>query len=207
MVKSLLSEADAREVETAVGRLESQTAAEVVVAVVPQSGVYWHGRVLLSVMWALGAGFAFLYFEPWRHPALALLCQIVVGGSTFALSGVGWFQRRLISPAAASRAVHARAFQLFAERGLQATRGHTALLIFVSELERRVVLLGDRTLNGELGQRGWDEHVALLVGHIRAGQARAGLLAVLERLTPQLAALAPRATDDENELPDAVLRS
>jgi putative membrane protein len=103
--------------------------------------------------------------------------------------------------------VHARAFQLFAERGLQGTRGRTALLIFVSELERRVVLLGDRTLNAELGQRGWDEHVEVLVRHIRAGQARAGLLEVLERLTPQLAALAPRAADDENELPDSVLRS
>src|SRR6185295_18618317 len=99
----------------------------------------------------------------------------------------------LISPAEASRAVQARAFQLFAERGLQGTRGRTALLIFVSELERRVVLLGDRTLNVALGQRGWDEHVELLLRHIRAGQARVGLLAVLERLTPQLAALAPRA--------------
>jgi putative membrane protein len=207
MVKSLLSESDAREVEAAVGRVESQTAAEVVVAVVPQSAVYWQGRVLLSATWALAAGFAFLHFEPWQKPELALLCQIVGGGLAFALSGIGWVQRRLISPAAASRAVHARAFQLFAERGLQGTRDRTGLLIFVSELERRVVLLGDRTLNTELGQRGWDEHVALLVQHLRGGQARVGLLAVLERLAPQLTALAPRASDDENELPDTVLRS
>ena len=207
MVKSLLSEADARDVETAVGRVESQSAAEVVIAVVPQSGEYWQGRVLLSVMWALAAGFAFLHFAPWRQPALALLLEVGVGGLGFAFSGLAWLQRRLVSPAAANRAVNARAFQLFAERGLQGTRGRTALLIFVSELERRVVLLGDRTLNAELGQRGWDEYVELLVRHIRAGQLRAGLLEVLERLTPQLAALAPRAADDENELPDAVLRS
>jgi putative membrane protein len=163
--------------------------------------------VLLAVLWGLGAGFAFLHFEPWREPALALLVELLVGLSAFALSGVWWLQRLLISAALAQRAVHARAFQLFAERGLQGTRGRTGLLIFVSELERRVVVLGDRTLHEQVGQRGWDEHVELLLQHIRAGQARTGLLEVLARLTPQLALLAPRAPDDENELPDSVLRA
>ena len=207
MVKSLLSEADAREVEAGVARAESQTGAEVVVAVLPQSGDYWAGRVLLSAAWALGAGLAFLHFEPWREPKLSLLVELVVGAAVFLLSRLAPLQRPLIGAGAAERAVHARAFQLFAQRGLQGTRGRTALLIFVSELEHRVVLLGDRTLDAQLGQRGWDEHVARLVQNIRAGQARAGLLDVLERLAPQLAALAPRDHDDENELPDAVLRS
>ena len=207
MVTSLLSEADAREVEAAVARAESQSAAEIVVAVLPQSREYWAGRVLLSVTWALGAGLAFLHFEPWREPMLALLVEVVVGAAVFGLSGFAWLQRWLVAPRAAQLAVNARAFQLFAERGLQGTRGRTALLIFVSELERRVVLLGDRTLDRQVGQRGWDEHVERLLQHIRAGQARVGLLEVLERLGPQLAALAPREHDDENELPDAVLRS
>jgi putative membrane protein len=207
MVKSLLSETDAREVEAAVARVESQSAAEVVVAVLPQSGDYLSGRVLLSVAWALGAGLSFLHFEPWRDPKLSLVLELAVGLLVFALSRLPLVQRWLIGPRAAQRAVNARAFQLFAERGLQGTRGRTALLIFVSELERRVVLLGDRTLDAKLGQQGWDEHVARLVQHIRSGQARVGLLDVLERLAPQLAALAPREHDDENELPDAVLRA
>jgi putative membrane protein len=108
---------------------------------------------------------------------------------------------------AATHAVRARAFQLFAERGLYGTRGRTALLIFVSELEHRVVLLGDQTIHAELGQTGWDEQVALLVRHIREGRLRDGLLAVLDQLTPHLSAVAPRAADDQNELPDAVLRN
>jgi len=207
MVKSLLSDPDAREVEAAVARAESQSAAEIVIAVLPQSREYWSGRVLLSVTWALGAGLAFLHFEPWREPMLALALELVVGVLVFVLSGLRPLQRWLVSPRVAEQAVHARAFQLFAERGLQATRGRTALLIFISELERRVVLLGDRTLDAQVGQRGWDEHVARLVQRIRANQARVGLLEALERLAPQLAGLAPREADDENELPDAVVRS
>jgi putative membrane protein len=206
MVTSILSEADAREVEAAIGRVEAQTAAEVVVAVLPQSREYWRGRVLLGLAWALGSGSAYLWLEPWGEPALVLVVEVVVGALAFALSGLGPLRRWLISATSAERAVQARALQLFAERGLHGTRGRTALLVFVSELERRVVLLGDRALNEELGQSGWDEQVDLLLGHIRAGRAREGLLAVLEQLTPHLAKLAPRPDDDVNELPDAVLR-
>ena len=207
MVTSLLSEADAREVEAAVARVESQTAAEVVIAVVPQSHDYWQGRVLLAAAWALASGFVFLYLEPWREPAFALLLEVLVGALVFALSGKLGLARLPISGRTAERAVNARAFQLFAERGLHGTRGRTALLVFVSELERRVVILGDRTLHDEVGQGGWDEYVALLLEHIRAGQARVGLLAVLEALAPRLKSVAPRADDDQNELPDAVLRA
>ena len=206
MVRSMLSEADAREVEAAVARVESQSAAEVVVAVLPRSHDYWHGRVLLAVAWAVAAGMAFLFFEPWREPMLALAVELVVGSATFALAPWSSVGRWFVSARAAEHAVHARAFQLFAERGLQGTRGRTALLIFVSELERRVVLLGDRTLHDQVGQHGWDEYVKALVEQLRAGQARVGLLQTLERLAPQLATLAPRNADDENELPDAVLR-
>jgi putative membrane protein len=207
MVKSLLSEADAREVEAAVKRVEAQSAAEVVVAVLPQSREYWQGRVLLAVLWGLGAGLAFLVLEPWQEPIYALAIEVLVGVGAFALGGFLPLQRRLFSAEVARQAVQARAFQLFAERGLQATSGRTALLIFVSELERRVVLLGDRRLHAEVGQQGWEEHVARLLEHIRAGHARAGLLEALERLGPQLAAVAPRLPNDENELPDAVLRA
>jgi putative membrane protein len=207
MVKSLLSEADAREVEAAVTRVEGGSAAELVVAVVPRSADYWQGRVVLAVAWALAAGFAFLHFAPWHEPALALGLEVLVGLLAFGISGAPTLRRVLVPPGAAAQAVQARAFQLFAERGLHATRARTALLIFVSELEHRVVLLGDHTIHDRLGQAGWDEYVQLLVSYIRRSECKAGLLEVLARLEPQLAAVAPREHDDVNELPDAVLRS
>lgn len=207
MVRSLLSDADAREVEAAVARVEAQSAAEIVVAVLPQSQEYWPARVVASIAWALAAGFAFLHFEPWRDPALSLVVELLIGGVTYALLGLPALKRLLLRGDAATHAVRARAFQLFAERGLYGTRGRTALLIFVSELEHRVVMLGDHSIHAELGQSGWDEEVALLVRHIREGKLRQGILAVLDDLAPHLARVAPRAADDVNELPDAVVRS
>ena len=206
MVTSLLSDADAREVEAAIGRVERGTSAEVVVAVVPQSGEHWRGRVLVSLAWSLSAAFAVLEFLPRKPPALALLLEVAVGLGSFLVLRWAPLQRWLVSPAAAERAAHARAFQLFAEHGLHGTQGRTALLIFVSELERRVVLLGDATIHAQLGQAGWQAEVQRLVGRIRECRLRDGLLEVLAELEPRLSAVAPRKPDDANELPDAVLR-
>ena len=206
MVTSLLSDADAREVEAAVARVESGTAAEVVVAVVPQSADHWRGRLLVSLAWAMAAAFCVLEFWPAHGPAIALGVELLVGVSSFFALGWQPLLRWLVSPRAAQGAAHARAFQLFAERGLYGTKGRTALLIFVSELERRVVLLGDATIHAQLGQAGWTEEVQRVIRRIREGRLKDGLLEVLADLEPRLAAAAPRQADDSNELSDAVIR-
>src|SRR3954465_5514885 len=206
MVTSLLSDADAREVEAAVTRVERGRAAALVVAVVPQSGEHWRGRLLVSLAWAMAAAFCVLEFLPWRSPAVGLLIELVVGGLSFSVLSWQPLQRWLVSPRAAQEAAHARAFQLFAERGLYGTKGRTALLIFVSELERRVVLLGDATIHAQLGQAGWTEEVQRIISRIREGRLKDGMLEVIADLEPRLAAAAPRQADDSNELPDAVIR-
>jgi len=206
MVSSLLNDADAREVEAAVTRVELRTAAELVVAVLPRSADHWQGRLLVSLAWALAGAFAVLEFAPQRASVWALLVELGVGAFSFWALGWSPLQRWLVSPVAASRAAHARAFQLFAERGLYGTQGRTALLIFVSELERRVVLLGDAAIHAQLGQAGWDAEVSRLIGRIRERRLRDGLLEVIADLEPRLAQVAPRKPDDVNELPDAVLR-
>ena len=206
MVRSLLSEADAREIEAAVARVERSTAAELVVAVLPQSAEHFRGRLLVAVAWGLAAAFAVLEFLPARGAWWPLLAETAIGTLSFLALAWPALQRWLVSPAAAERAARARAFQLFAERGLYGTRGRTALLIFVSELERRVVLLGDAAIHAELGQAGWDAEVQRLLSRIRERRLRDGLLEVIAELEPRLALAAPRQPDDVNELPDAVLR-
>jgi putative membrane protein len=206
VVTSLLSDADAREVEAAVTRVENGTAAELVVAVVPRSADHWHARILVSLAWAMAAAFCVLEFLPGRTPVLALLVQLSIGVLSFFVLGWQPLQRWLLSPGAAEQAARARAFQLFAERGLYGTKGRTALLIFVSELERRVVLLGDAAIHAQLGQAGWTEEVQRIIRRIREGRLKDGLLEVLAELEPRLAAAAPRQIDDSNELPDAVIR-
>lgn len=206
MVTSLLSETDAREVEAAIARVERATSAQLVVAVVPQSGEHWRGRLLVSLGLGFSAAFAFLTYLPARPPVWALAIEAGVALLSFVLLRAPAIQRWLVPPRDAEEAAHRRAFQLFGERGLYGTKGRTALLIFVSELERRVVLLGDAAIHAQLGQTGWQEEVQRLVRRIREGRLRDGLLEVLTELEPKLALAAPPLADGRNELPDAVLR-
>jgi putative membrane protein len=207
MVSKLLSEADARDIEAAVARVESRCAAELVIAVVPRSHDYWQVRVVLAVAWGLAAGLAFLLFAPLQEPMLAIPIQMLIGAAAFAISSYRPLLRMLLSDRTAQPAVQARAYRLFAERGLHNTRARTALLIFVSELERRVVMLGDQTIDAALGQDGWGDYVKLLVEHIRNGRARDGILELIAQLEPQLTFVAPPTAGDVNELPNALIRS
>ncbi len=206
MVTSLLSADDAREVEAAITRVERATSAELVVAVVPRSSDHWQGRVVVAFAWGLSAAAASAYFRPEIALLSGLALELVVAVLSFGLLGIPALHRVLVPPARAERAAHARAFQLFAERGLYGTSRRTALLIFVTELERRVVLLGDATIHAELGQTGWQTEVDRLIARIRENRLKEGLLEVIAALEPKLHAAAPRRDTDTNELPDSVLR-
>jgi putative membrane protein len=103
--------------------------------------------------------------------------------------------------------VQSRAFQLFAERGLHHTREHTGLLLLVSELERRVVILGDSGLHAQVGERGWQNHVDALLQRIRAGETVSGILELLLRIEASASSVMPARSDDVNELPDSVIEN
>jgi putative membrane protein len=134
------------------------------------------------------------------------LLEVPVGLATFLLFGRGPFVRLLIPKASSHEAVERRAFELFSARGLHGTRDRTGMLILVSELEHRVVILGDRAIHERVGNAGWQTHVDHIVAAIRRGEAVTGILEVIERLDRAHAELLPAAAGDTNELPDDIVR-
>jgi putative membrane protein len=202
----LLSEADARRIEDAVRALEKKSATELVVAVVPRSADYWQARLVVAVAWSLAAAHAVLQFRPDVAPFVAILLQIPVGLATFLLFGRGALARLLIPKGAAAEAAERRAFELFAANGLTRTRDRTGMLILISELEHRVVILGDQGIHERVGEAGWRDHVDHLIAAIQRGDAARGLLDVIERLGVAHAERNPARADDANELPDEIVR-
>jgi putative membrane protein len=145
------------------------------------------------------------------HPALAvhwlLVLQPVVIALVYRVCGWEPIYRYLIPPQAAERAVAHRAFAIFAERGVHRTRDRSGLLVLVSELEHRVVILGDSGIHERVHEDGWAAQVSHLVARIREGKTKQGLIEVIESFAPTLAEIAPRRPDDTNELPDSVVRA
>jgi putative membrane protein len=201
----LFDASDKQRIETAIAALETRTAAEVVVAVVPHSGRPWVTRAFVAFVFGLLAAVLVLDARPFADPRLALLVDVAVTFAVFALFGLQALERLLIAPRLAAREVEEHAFALFARRGLYRTQGHTGVLILLSELERRAVILGDEAIHTHLGEDGWRAHIDRIVGAIRSGQAADGVVDVLGRLTDVLAEIAPPVGANENELPNAVL--
>lgn len=201
----LFGDADKQRIEAAIGELERRTAAEVVVAVVPHCGRPWLQRALAAFCAGQAVELGLFEHGSPGDPFLVLALALLVTFGVFALFGWHPLERLLVAPAVARAEVEARAFAVFSRHGLYRTRGHTGVLILLSELERRAVILGDTAIHDRLGDAGWQAHIERIVAGIRGGEAARGVLDVLASLGDVLAEIAPPAGDNDNELPNRVL--
>lgn len=209
----LLSESDCRCIEAAVAEVERHSNTELVVAVVERSAPYGAWRAGIAGMWGLTAGLALLYAAHYMTPELrewaalaAFLFQLPVAVLAFGHLGRSTFLRRLLPADLIEQAVASRALQLFAERRVYETRDRTGILLLISELEHRVVILGDRGIHERVGDTGWQHQVAHLIQRIRDGKPADGVLEVIAELRQQLEMHFPPRPDDTNELPNTVVR-
>ena len=202
---ALLALSAIKDVEGAIARAEAQSAGELVVAVLRRSDFYAGPRALWSAGLTLGLGLALAWAQPDWPGQWLLLCQVPLACAVWIVCGAQPLLRRLAGRDRTQRAVHGRALQMFAERGVHHTRDHSGLLIFISELEHQVVILGDRGIHAHIGGDGWERHVQTLVAGIRRGQLGQALVQVIDAFGTVLAAKFPRRPDDTNELPDDVV--
>ena len=205
---SLLSTPDARAVSDAIARLESRCLGEVVVACMPRSSSYGAVRCLAAGLWTVAL--ALLAAEALPEVAIEylLVLQLPVAASLYALLGLPFLMRPLLSHKARARRAQMGAYQTFAARGVHRTRRSCGLLIYVSELEHQVVMLGDAGLANLVKQGGYDVWVRHIVTGIRQGRLGAALIEVIEQCGDLLAQAYPLTCDENNnELPNEVVRT
>lgn len=200
---SLLSPDDERQIEAKIAEIEARSASEIVVAVLGRSAPY--PQVWLGLVLAAGIPFAALVFLLHIPVLWTLLFALTLACLLYAARGTALTRLFIMRPDL-DRAVRERAERLFVERGIDRTAHRTGVLLFVSEFERRVVILGDQTIHERLGDTGWQAHVEHIVTAIRRREAARGVVEVLDRLGNVLAELLPVEPGDRNELPNRVVR-
>jgi len=187
----------------AIAAIEQASAVEVVVAVRRCSASYRHVNVAIGAVVAI-AGLAVMLFSDHVFALSSILVDpFVLGGLAGAFVELLPDVKRRATPAAIrDRTVLQAARATFVERGVHNTRDRSGILIYVSWLERRVVLVSDsgvaRRFMAEAHHRA-EQALTEAIRHGGAAVARA-----LEGLAPALAAAMPRRSDDINELPDAI---
>lgn len=199
------------EITRTVQRVEQQTSGEIVPMVVSASHTYPEaeltGATVLALPLTLVAALAIRSLFWWQGELLwlflALLPLFFAGARLLVRHPV--LLRLFLSSERAAAEVERAAFTHFYAAGLQATRDATGVLIYISVLEHRVWILGDRGINELLPPRTWEEAVSRLTEGIREKRQGAALCAAIEEIGTLLRTHFPLKQDDRNELSDLII--
>jgi len=183
----------------AIEAVENASAVEVVVALRQKSARYIHANVIVGALLAFAGLAVMLYAESTFSLASILADPFVVallGGAAVEL--LPFVKRGLTTRRVRQHHVTRAARATFVERGVHNTTGRTGLLVYISWLERMIVVVPDSGIPPEA--------VAGLSDDLTAAMANGGVAVArrLETIAPPCAECLPHQADDVNELPDAL---
>jgi putative membrane protein len=200
-----LSEQEKHAIAEAIRKAESTTSGEIVFAVSDSSGGYRHatfqgalsGMALMTALYLLA---------PVVHTIGMVLWVELVSFALFyvLIPWIPW-RRWFISGAEMESRVQEAAYRQFYSSGLYKTRESNGVLIYLSLLERRVVVLGDTAIHERMGDPHWEGVRDRIIQGIRLGRACEGICAAIQDCGQALAQHFPHRADDRNELPDQVI--
>jgi len=202
----MFSDSDDARIAEAVRAVEARTSGEVAVVWTPRAADYALYRGLwalaLAALAAAEVSVRAVGLSATWLPALTALLALPL----YVVLGFGPFARRLVPDALLAQEVHRRAQVAFLDFGVTETAAQSGVLLFLSELEHRVVILADRGIAARVEQSVWQAVVDELIVALRAGQATEGTLHALARIGDLLEQEFPRQAGDVNELSDAPQR-
>ena len=112
-------------------------------------------------------------------------------------AGLPWSYLKRNAPA------RERALMLFSKLRVWDTERNTGVLVYVLMADKRIEIVADRGIARKLPQETWNAICDSLGARFRAGEASAGVLIAIERISDELAAHFPPPARNDNELPDA----
>jgi putative membrane protein len=197
-------------ISTAVKDAEKRTSGEIVPYVVSSSDHYheaaWRAGAICGGMVLLGSASLQLFSEVWLPLTPLEVVFIALGAGAVGFLGASLVPA--VTRIAAGREtmdhrVRQRAREAFLSEEVYGTHDRTGILIFLSLLERRVVVLGDRGINAKVEPTDWERIVRLIVDGMKRGLAADGLVEAIGQCGALLAqhGVARRA-DDTDELSD-----
>jgi putative membrane protein len=204
--RAVIGDAEQERVRSAIRAAERRTVGEIVPVVVERSDPHPGAEWLAALCFLVAGSVALLPHLPWRAPFVFLLAQLALGALGFVLArALPAFKRLFVFEPRATAVAGEQAFQEFYANGLHRTAGATGVLIFVSLLERRVVVMADEGIAAKVAPDAWKEVDELALAGIRRGSLAEGLESAVARAGELLAAHCPWGAGDRNELPDRLI--
>jgi putative membrane protein len=180
---SMFPQSEQEKIAAAVAEAEKVTSGEIVPYVVGQSDHYevaeWRGGATAGILafaalaLARNTGGDWPLFDPvW----IALVTLLAGGCAMLAARFIGPLRRLFAGRHLMTRRVEQRAAEAFMGEEVFATPKRTGILIFLSMLERRVVVIGDAGIHAKVRQDEWHGIINATVQSIRDGKPADGLV-------------------------------
>lgn len=190
-------------IREAVRQAEAGTSGEIAPMLVAESDDYREAAVQAAIIMATLLSLTISFFvndtSVWFFIPLTAILYV----PSLALVGRLPSLKLAFTPAARVRdIVRQRAIRAFHEKGLHRTRDENGILIFISLLERKVWILGDRGINAVIPQEHWTDLASGLASGLREGNMVKSLVSTITEVGIILTKHFPHSKDDTNELPD-----
>jgi putative membrane protein len=202
---ALLTDQDKQAIEEAVHKAESATSGEIVFALTEASARYRHATLQGAFVGVVLATALYRALPVDHTIGILLWTQLVAFAIFYALLPHLPWRRWFIAAKEMDARVKEAALMEFYASGIYRTREENGILIYLSCLEKRVVVLGDRGIHQKMGDHHWDDVRDGIIQGIHNGRAREGICEAIERCGKALAEHFPHRSDDVNELPDRVV--
>lgn len=205
-LKKYLSDQEATDVSKIVRTMEEKTSGEIVPVVVRRSSTIGHVPLILFPFTFLVGMFALEEMQLGLQPIFILLVNLAFSFALTRLLSPQDFVERFLTPKADQEyQVQLRAESEFYESSIQKTRDKTGILIFVSLMERQVVVLGDKSISDKLSADTWQKVVDEILVGIRTKNLASGLDSGIRHCGEILATHFPIQKNDTNELPNHLI--
>ncbi len=215
-----IEEKDFTAIADAVKQAEENTDGEIALAITRQSDDY----SIYEMMLGMCIGFlTFLVCLPftnqlnnflnslfwfpaeWYLPAFIGLIIFCTMGIFFMLANIPAIDRLIIPKSVRHRKVYDKMLIHFLEKGIYKTKNHSGILIFISVLERKVLVLADEGINSKLENDELQNICNGIIFGIKNKQAGKALCEAVKNCGELLAKNFPAKKENPNELPDGLV--
>ena len=200
----MVTAADQTEIEAAITAAERRTSGEIVAVIAGSSASYLSVAPMVAALLALLVPWPLIYFTWWRVQDIYLL-QLAVFVVVAAIAYQRPVRLALVPNSIKRDRAHKRALEQFVAQNLYTTRGHTGVLIFLSEAERYAEVVADQNVYSKVPHGDWQALVDRLTARIGDGEVASGLSEAISSAGDMLAQHFPPGSANPDELPNHLI--
>ena len=200
---------DEKKIEEAIADFESHVNCELVPVITPRSSYVEHIGWMISLVLLIIFVFSIdlIFHDTWASLTwVYMAAPLVAIALGFLLDKSDWIDRFFISKHEQKRQTFEKAQRIFFLKRLNETKTQNALLIFISVLEKRIVLLPDPRLEIKTTQQLQNKILDALKTEFRKSHYEDGFLKAIQLLKEELSPLLPKnKQNSNNELPNKLI--